>query len=134
MSRGINLLMGCILGVILVLPILFLALLVRLTSSGPAFHWSSRVGRNNSRFYMPKLRTMLPGAPDVATHLFESPEKYITPIIIEVLNSFHGQLEEYLNGKEKIIDFFVGQVMQRTQGRANPSLVVEILKKKIKNN
>ena len=63
-----------------------------------------------------------------------SDEKDITPIIIEVLNSFPGQLEEYLNGKEKIIDFFVGQVMQRTQGRANPSLVVEILKKKIKNN
>ena len=63
-----------------------------------------------------------------------SDEKDITPIIVEVLNSFPGQLEEYLNGKEKIIDFFVGQVMQRTQGRANPSLVVEILKKKIKNN
>ena len=80
MSRGINLLMGCFFGVFLVFPILFLALLVRLTSSGPAFHWSSRVGRNNSRFYMPKLRTMLTDAPDVATHLFESPEKYITPI------------------------------------------------------
>jgi O-antigen biosynthesis protein WbqP len=80
MSRGINLLMGCILGIFLVLPILFLAFLVRLASSGPAFHWSSRVGRNNSRFYMPKLRTMHTAAPDVATHLFESPEKYITPI------------------------------------------------------
>jgi O-antigen biosynthesis protein WbqP len=80
MSRGINLLMGCISGVILVLPILFLALLVRLTSQGPALHWSSRVGRNSSHFYMPKLRTMFIDAPDVATHLFESPEKYITPI------------------------------------------------------
>ena len=80
MSRGINLLMGCIFGVILVLPILFLALLIRLTSPGPAFHWSSRVGQNSSRFYMPKLRTMFTDAPDVATHLFESPEKYVTPI------------------------------------------------------
>jgi|TARA_B100001750_G_scaffold177625_1_gene145877 aspartyl-tRNA(Asn)/glutamyl-tRNA(Gln) amidotransferase subunit B len=63
-----------------------------------------------------------------------SDEKDITPIIIEVLKSFPAQLEEYLNGKEKIIDFFVGQVMQRTQGRANPTLVVDILKKTIKNN
>jgi O-antigen biosynthesis protein WbqP len=80
MSRGINLLMGCILGIFLVLPILFLALLVRLTSQGPAFHWSSRVGQNSSHFDMPKLRTMFTDAPDVATHLFESPEKYVTPI------------------------------------------------------
>ena len=80
MSRSINLLMGCVFGIFLVLPILFLALLVRLTSTGPAFHWSSRVGHNSNHFYMPKLRTMLTGAPDVATHLFKSPEKYVTPI------------------------------------------------------
>ncbi len=80
MSRGMNLLIGFILGVFLVFPILFLALLVRLTSAGPALHWSSRVGRNNAHFYMPKLRTMFTDAPDVATHLFESPDKYITPI------------------------------------------------------
>jgi len=43
-------------------------------------------------------------------------------------------LQEYLDGKEKILGFFVGQVMQRTQGRANPSIVNEILKEKIKNN
>ncbi|MCK5904606.1 MAG: hypothetical protein KAG86_04915, partial [Gammaproteobacteria bacterium] len=48
--------------------------------------------------------------------------------------TFPDQLQEYLNGKEKILGFFVGQVMQRTQGRANPSIVNEILKEKIKNN
>ena len=80
MSRGINLLLGYIFGVVLILPILLLALLVRLTSPGPAFHWSSRVGQNSNYFYMPKLRTMFIDAPDVATHLFESPEKYVTPI------------------------------------------------------
>jgi len=63
-----------------------------------------------------------------------SDERDIVPIIVEVLDSFPDQLEEYLDGKEKILDFFVGQVMQRTQGRANPSLVNEILKKTIKNN
>ena len=62
-----------------------------------------------------------------------SDEKDIVPIIIEVLKSFPIQLQEYLDGKEKILDFFVGQVMQRTQGRANPPLVNEILKKTIKN-
>ena len=58
----------------------------------------------------------------------------IESIIVEVLETFPDQLQEYLDGKEKILGFFVGQVMQRTQGRANPSIVNEILKEKIKNN
>ena len=58
----------------------------------------------------------------------------IESIIVEVLEAFPDQLQEYLDGKEKILGFFVGQVMQRTQGRANPSIVNEILKEKIKNN
>ena len=58
----------------------------------------------------------------------------IEAIIVEVLKAFPNQLQEYLDGKEKILSFFVGQVMQRTKGRANPSLVNEILKEKIKNN
>ncbi len=80
MSRGLNLLLGLILGALLVLPVFLLALLIRLTSPGPALHWSFRVGRNNVKFYMPKLRTMYMDAPDVATHLFEKPDKYITQI------------------------------------------------------
>ncbi len=58
----------------------------------------------------------------------------IEAIIVEILQAFPNQLQEYLDGKEKILSFFVGQVMQRTKGRANPSLVNEILKEKIKNN
>jgi aspartyl-tRNA(Asn)/glutamyl-tRNA(Gln) amidotransferase subunit B len=56
----------------------------------------------------------------------------IEAIIVEVLKAFPNQLQEYLDGKEKILSFFVGQVMQLTKGRANPSLVNEILKEKIK--
>ena len=56
----------------------------------------------------------------------------IESIVFEVLETFPDQLQQYLNGKEKILGFFVGQVMQRTQGRANPSLVNKILKQKIK--
>ena len=56
----------------------------------------------------------------------------IEAIIVEILKAFPNQLQEYLDGKEKILSFFVGQVMQLTKGRANPSLVNEILKEKIK--
>ena len=40
-------------------------------------------------------------------------------------------MEQYRGGKEQVIGFFVGQVMKATQGRANPKLVNELLKKKL---
>ena len=55
------------------LPILLVALLVKLTSPGPILYWSDRVGRNNTIFKMPKFRTMLTDTPAVATHLLSDP-------------------------------------------------------------
>jgi O-antigen biosynthesis protein WbqP len=53
---------------------------VRLTSPGPALHWSRRVGKDNRLFLMPKFRTMQVNAPQVATHLLQHPERYLSPI------------------------------------------------------
>lgn len=64
----------------LFLPLLFLSLLVKLTSKGPALYWSDRVGKNNAIFRMPKFRTMLVDTPAVATHLLNDPDAYLTPI------------------------------------------------------
>lgn len=60
--------------------LLALALAVRLTSPGPAIHWSRRVGRGNRIFAMPKFRSMRTDTPDVATHLLEDPGQWITPL------------------------------------------------------
>lgn len=66
---------------VLLLPVLlFIALLVKFTSKGPVLHWSSRIGRNNHIFQMPKFRTMRIGTPDVATHLLPNPSACLTPI------------------------------------------------------
>jgi O-antigen biosynthesis protein WbqP len=65
---------------VLGIPLLILALLVRLTSKGPSLYWSDRVGRNNTIFKMPKFRTMLITTPAVATHLLSTPEQFLTPI------------------------------------------------------
>jgi len=65
---------------VLVWLIFIVAVLVKLTSKGPIFYWSNRVGRNNKIFKMPKFRTMRLSTPSVATHLLQSPETYITPI------------------------------------------------------
>jgi len=62
------------------LPILVIAILVRLTSKGPALYWSDRVGRYNRIFRMPKFRTMRIDTPAVATHLLTDPDAYLTPI------------------------------------------------------
>jgi O-antigen biosynthesis protein WbqP len=53
---------------------------VRLTSPGPALHWSQRVGKNNHLFLMPKFRTMRVDTPQVATHLLQQPERYLSPV------------------------------------------------------
>lgn len=68
-------------GLLLLWPLLLaLGLAVRLTSPGPAIHWSRRVGRDNVIFLMPKFRSMRTDTPDVATHLLDHPEQWITPI------------------------------------------------------
>jgi len=57
-----------------------ISLIVKLTSKGPVFYWSDRVGINNTIFRMPKFRTMRIETPAVATHLLENPDEYLTPI------------------------------------------------------
>jgi len=65
---------------VLMLPMAVVAVLVRVTSRGPALYWSDRVGRNNKIFRMPKFRSMQVGTPAVATHLLTNPNVYLTPI------------------------------------------------------
>lgn len=80
MKRLFDLVLALILMLILALPILLLVILVRMTSPGPAFYWSDRVGTDNRIFPMPKFRTMRIGTPAVATHLLKNPAAYLTPI------------------------------------------------------
>ena len=52
-------------------------------------------------------------------------------IIEIILNENTDQVNAYKSGKDKLFGFFVGQVMKATQGKANPGLVNELLKKKL---
>ena len=80
MKRVFDILLGCLAGLVLVIPVLLVAVAVRLTSKGPALYWSDRVGRNNMIFKMPKFRSMLVGTPAVATHLLGKPQGHLTPM------------------------------------------------------
>jgi len=52
-------------------------------------------------------------------------------VVDEVIAANPGQVAEYKAGKDKLIGFFVGQVMQATKGQANPAQVNQILKEKL---
>ncbi|MDO9602192.1 MAG: sugar transferase [Rhodocyclaceae bacterium] len=80
MKRWFDLLLGLCAVVVLALPILLVAILVRLTSPGPVLYWSDRIGRGNRIFRMPKFRSMRTGTPAVASHLLADPNAYLTPI------------------------------------------------------
>lgn len=80
MKRSFDVCLSITLLTLLALPMLCIALLVKITSRGPALYWSERVGRYNTSIRMPKYRTMKIDAPAVATHLLEDPARYVTPL------------------------------------------------------
>lgn len=80
MKRFFDLILALIALLLLLLPLIFVSLAVRLTSRGPVLYWSDRVGYDNKIFKMPKFRSMMIGTPAVATHLLPDPKAYLTPI------------------------------------------------------
>ena len=80
MKRLLDIVWALIAFVMLFVPLLGVALLVRLTSPGPVLYWSDRVGRHNRIFKMAKFRSMRTETPAVATHLLVNADQYLTPI------------------------------------------------------
>lgn len=80
MKRLFDLLVALMAITMLVLPIVVVALWVKMTSTGPIIYWSDRVGRHNHLFKMPKFRSMRVDTPAVATHLLSDPQAYLTPM------------------------------------------------------
>ena len=65
--------------VVLAIPLLVFALIVKLDSPGPVLFWQKRVGAHKELFMMPKFRTMYTSAPaNMPTHLLTDPAKWIT--------------------------------------------------------
>ncbi|MDD2489722.1 MAG: Asp-tRNA(Asn)/Glu-tRNA(Gln) amidotransferase subunit GatB [Bacilli bacterium] len=59
-------------------------------------------------------------------------EDYLLKIALEVINENKEVVTEYLNGRDNVLDYLVGQVMKKTKGKANPAKASEILKTEIK--
>jgi O-antigen biosynthesis protein WbqP len=80
MKRVFDLFFGVMLLTMMAILMLLIASAIRLTSKGSTLYWSDRIGKNNKIFKMPKFRSMLIDTPEVATHLLESPDAYLSPI------------------------------------------------------
>ena len=61
-----------------------------------------------------------------------SDPKELEVLIDKVINDNPDKVKEYVSGKDKLFGFFVGQVMKVSGGKANPQLINDILKKKLK--
>ena len=80
MKRIFDCILAFTLAVILLIPILMMALVIKLNSKGPIFFVSERVGQDNRRFKMIKFRSMKIDTPIVSTDLLIDPRKFLTSI------------------------------------------------------
>ena len=66
---------------VLAIPMIILALIVKLDSKGPVLFWQKRVGLHKETFMMPKFRSMYTETPaEMPTHLLNDPQRWITPV------------------------------------------------------
>ena len=80
-KRLIDLILSACALVVLAVPLLFFAILVKLDSKGPVLFWQKRVGMNKELFMMPKFRSMYTETPsEMPTHLLNDPDRWITPV------------------------------------------------------
>jgi len=80
MKRLFDLFSCVVIFVLLIIPMLLIMIAVCLTSKGPLFYWSNRVGIDNKIIKMPKFRSMLIDTPSVATHLLKNPNAFLSPV------------------------------------------------------
>lgn len=80
MKRVFDLVVAVPLLISLCMPMLVLAIIIKMTSPGPVLYWSYRVGKDNKIFRMCKFRTMRVDAPEIASHLLEDPNRYLTRV------------------------------------------------------
>ena len=58
-------------------------------------------------------------------------EDQIKSAVLEVINENNEQKKQYLSGKEQVLGFLIGKVMQKTKGKANPKLVNDLMKQEL---
>lgn len=80
MKRFFDICLASVSLILFSLPVIMIAGVIKLTSSGAVLYWSQRVGQQNALFNMPKFRSMKIGTAEVASHLLDNPHSALTPI------------------------------------------------------
>lgn len=104
LKRVSDILMSSVAIILLLIPMVFIALAIKIDSRGPVFFKQKRIGKNKKTFYILKFRTMRTDAPkDAPTHTLQDPTKWITKVggflrktsldeLPQIFNIFIGQM------------------------------------------
>ncbi|MFR6018292.1 MAG: sugar transferase [Paraclostridium sordellii] len=76
---------------------LIIAIFIKLESKGPVFFKQQRVGKDNVNFMIYKFRSMRTDTPDVATHLLDDPEIFITKVGKFLRKTSLDELPQFIN-------------------------------------
>lgn len=97
LKRFLDVIVAIALGIVLMVPLFFVALLVKLTSKGPVFFKQERFGLNSKPFILYKFRSMTNGAPVKANSEFDDITSYITPFGMFIRKTSIDELPQLLN-------------------------------------
>lgn len=79
-KRTVDIIMSLMGILVLALPMLIVALVIKIDDPGPAIFKQKRVGKNKKLFMLYKFRSMKLNTPDIPTHLLENPDQYISKV------------------------------------------------------
>jgi len=80
-KRLMDILLSALALIVLAIPMLLIAVIVRIDSKGPIIFWQKRIGKGKVPFMMPKFRSMYTETPaEMPTHLLQDPARWITPV------------------------------------------------------
>ncbi|WP_370928894.1 sugar transferase (plasmid) [Leuconostoc mesenteroides] len=97
LKRFFDLLLAVFLFIILLLPLVIIALIVKLTSKGPILFIQERYGRNSRLFKLYKFRSMTKSAPQIANSKFTDIQNYITPFGMFIRKTSLDELPQLWN-------------------------------------
>lgn len=97
MKRLFDISLSLVVFLIFIPVFLICAIAVKLTSKGPVYYVSDRIGADNVHFNMLKFRTMRTDTPQVATHLMTDPKAFLTPIGDFLRKSSLDELPQLVN-------------------------------------
>jgi O-antigen biosynthesis protein WbqP len=105
-KRFFDIILSAMAIVALALPMLAIAVVIKITDPGPVIFKQDRVGKNKKIFRLYKFRSMKVNTPDIPTHLLENPEQYISKIGAFIRKTSLDELPQIFNiftGKMSIV-------------------------------